>query len=59
MEQRGKYFPLLWTLKMKTIYEKEIETEEGKTFVECDEEDATHVHYCMHDEGKPCKRVLK
>lgn len=47
---------------MRIIYEKQIEkeTDEGLMvdFVECEEEDATHIHYCYNDEDtpKPCKR---
>jgi len=44
---------------MKTIFEKQIEIEEGTGFIECSEEEATHIHYCYHDEKKPCKRVIK
>lgn len=42
---------------MKIIYEKE----EYGEIVECDEAEATHIHYCYNDEPpakrKSCRRV--
>lgn len=44
---------------MKIIYEKAINSDEGTRFIKCEQEDATHIHYCYNDETptKPCKRV--
>lgn len=52
---------------MREIFEKETEKEVAgevvKEISECAEKDATHKHYCYHDEPRdmgqcrPCKRI--
>lgn len=43
---------------MRIIFEKNIENEEGAYFVECEEAEATHKHFCYNDEEnpQPCRR---
>lgn len=46
---------------MREIFEKIEQNDEGEdVFVECSEEEATHIHYCYNDEvnPKPCRREV-
>jgi len=41
---------------MIIIYEKHIIEGDENYFIECPEEEATHIHYCYNDDKKPCIR---
>jgi len=46
-------------IKYEKLTTEVIDKEEVSTKIEVDKKDATHIHYCGHDEvpQKPCRRV--
>jgi hypothetical protein len=43
-------------MAIKVIYEKEVVSDDGTYFEECEQEDATHIHFCGNEDNLPCRR---